>query len=510
MRRRTIETERLFNRPWLISHTALKALVASHKAAAPFVDDNEDDAEDRDFAMTDDGIACIPIAGVLTKDPYWGTTSYGEIAEMCSAAMADDSVKAILLTVDSPGGEVGNMFDLADALYSARSQKPMAAIADDQCYSAAYCLASSAERLFVTRTGGTGSVGAFTAHVDYSKMLHDQGINVTYVASGARKIDGNPTQPLSDAARSDLQTEVDRLRSMFAQTVARNRNVPEDALMDTEAACYMSADGIPLLCDEVGTVADAVAYLRTRVQSGDTRGLSRNRRRYVSGTFAALAEPQQRVLAGPQFSGAQRLEPILATRVFPGIRASVDNKPGSRTISMLCAPYNSAADFGSFKEVYSPGCFSKGLDGDLRVLFAHNEEHVLGRTSSGSCRFWEDSAGVHVTVDPPNAQWAEDLLASVRRGDVNQASSAFYILSDRWEMRGSERFRVIERARMREASVVAFAAYAGTEAIAGGQAALPAAASHAETDLARCRRELAAFAPLTDLDRARLEIARLR
>ena len=141
---------------------------------------------DRSYPVTPDGIACIKISGVLTKEPYWGTTAYDEIAEMCSDAMNDPSVKAVLLSINSPGGEVGGMFDLADALYAARAQKPLAAISNDSAFSAAYALASSTERIFSTRVGGTGSIGCVCAHIDYSKMLEADGINVSYVYSGSR------------------------------------------------------------------------------------------------------------------------------------------------------------------------------------------------------------------------------------------------------------------------------------------------------------------------------------
>lgn len=523
MKRRMIEAERLFNRPWLISHTALKALVASHKALAPFGDD-QDDEEERDYATTPDGIRCIPIKGVLTKDPYWGTTSYGEIAQTCRTAMADDSVKAVLLAVDSPGGEVSDMFDLSDALYSARSQKPLAAIANDQCYSAAYCLASASERLFVTRTAGTGSIGCFTAHVDYSKMLHDSGIAVTYVHSGARKVDGNPTEPLSDQAREDLQDECDRIRAMFVATVARNRGVSADDLMDTEAATYMSEDGIPLLCDQVGTINDAVAYLRSRIGIEGSRGLSRSRRSQHRG-FALLADKPAEPVLSPLYAAAfgegrpgwadREFPPAgglaraatLAVRSFPVMRAAVSDRGSDRKISMLAVPYDSYANLGPFLETYQRGCFHDGLDDDPRALAHHDEACILGRASAGTAVFFEDSAGVHCEIpEAPKTSWADDLLVSMRRGDVRQASAAFWILKDRWIQRGADRVRIIEKARLREASVHGFPAYEATVAAA---APALAAAAHGETDLDRARRRLAALSPQTDLEKCRTRLANL-
>jgi capsid assembly protease len=512
--RHAIEAEKLFGRPWLISESALHQLVAAHQRATtqvfydPTGGDDPDD-EDRPYELSADGIATIPVKGILTSERYWRTTSYDDLGDCVDDAAANPAVRGILLSVNSPGGEVDGLFDLADSLYGARAQKPVVAIADGMCYSAAYCLASAAERLFVTRTGGTGSIGCFTTHTDYSRMLEDSGVKVTLIHSGARKVDSNPTQPLSAAAHADLQAECDRIRSLFVQTVARNRDEDEDDLFDTEAACYMADAGVPLLCDEVGNTEDALAYLRTRIQSGAARGLSRSRRQVGRG-LAALPAPQQRLLGESPLTTMQ-----FEARVFPGIRASVGSKPGSRTITMLVCPYGGAgADFGTYREVYQRGAFSKGLDGDLRVLFAHNEEHVLGRTSSGTCKFWEDESGVHATVDPPNAQWADDLLASIRRSDINQASAGFWIEKDHFEMRGSERYRVIEKARMKEASIVSWAMYESTKATVGGQAALPAA-SHVGgvLTLAQAQRQIDALRaqnPLSEREQAELQLERLR
>jgi capsid assembly protease len=536
-KRRYIEASRLFGVPWLLTPAALRTLVASHQAVARSEDLYDDDEEEMesDYPIAD-GVACIAVSGILTKGSYWSTTCYSDIAANISHALNNSAVGGLLLAVDSPGGETADLFDLADAIYQARSIKPIVAVAADSCYSAAFCLASSAERLFVTRTGGTGSIGVWVAHTNYAGMLQQQGIDVEYVFSGSRKVDGNPTQPLSDVARDDLQKEVDRIRAIFAQTVARNRSVPEDTLMDTEAACFMSSDGIPLLCDEVGTINDAAAYLRGRIESVSPRSA----RRFISSglslpatqqpmiqhqietesLYAVIASGKSRWAdrelsreASTTLFGKEAPTAILAARCLPASRASVSSQASDRGITMLVVPYNDSANLGTFREVYAPGSFTQGLNNDLRVLFAHDERFVLGRTSAGTCRFWEAADGVHCHVDPVEAVWAEDVLASLRRKDITNASSCFWILKERWETRNGEKVRVIERALMREASVVSFSAYPATTATTG-QAALPAAASQVQNDLEAARRRLeAATLPskvLSDLDRARQQLDALR
>ncbi|MGL9779731.1 MAG: S49 family peptidase, partial [Wolbachia sp.] len=110
------------------------------------------------------GIKVIPIHGILTKnseafDDILGMTSYEKIREEIEEALIDEEVETIILDIDSPGGEVNGLFDLSDFIYEARALKKIVAIANDDAYSAAYAIASSAEKVFVSRTSGVGSIG---------------------------------------------------------------------------------------------------------------------------------------------------------------------------------------------------------------------------------------------------------------------------------------------------------------------------------------------------------------
>lgn len=512
-RARSIAADRLFNRPWAIRQSALAALVAEfHTAPFPGDDDGDEDIE-HDFPVTEDGIACIPISGVLTKAPYWRGTSYGEVQQMCAAADSDPHVKAVLLCFDSPGGEASGMFELTDALYSLRGSKPLAGIADDQCYSAAYSLASAMDRLFVTRVGGVGSIGCWTAHVDVSEMMAKEGVKVTYVYAGAKKVDGNPYQPLSERARTEMQEDCDRIRGMFVTAVARNRAVSADALLETEAGCYTAEKALPLLADAVGGMGDALAYLRGRI-AGGSPAADANAGGDSGSPFdaAAAAAPLAALLpiafgrgacgwADHVYSEAESTalfgQPgvILAVRSFAGCRATVPAADAAtRRITMLAVPYDGelSSNVGGFREVYQRGAFAEGLGTDLYALFDHTARFVLGRKSASTARFWEDAEGVHVECDPPDAGWANDLLVSMRRGDITHASAAFWILKSHMETRGGERVRVVEKALLQEASVRPLAAYETTQASV--QPAAEAAAQHV----------------VTELDRARLELLKLR
>jgi capsid assembly protease len=260
--------DRLFNHPWLIAPRAGDALVAEFvsKMHAGWDDDEDEDEDDFDYPVTEDGIACLAISGALTADKSWRGTAYSEIMDACKACADNPAVKSILMVCDSPGGEAcSDMFETAEYMRQLAAAKPMAAISKDSCYSAAYCLCCAANKVFVTSVGGVGSIGVWQAHVDISEALKQMGVKVTLIQSGDRKTFGNQFEPLAGEAKDEMQAECDRIRDMFVQAVAKARGVSADALYDTEAACFMADAGIPLVCDQVGTVADAMAYLRARM-----------------------------------------------------------------------------------------------------------------------------------------------------------------------------------------------------------------------------------------------------
>lgn len=216
----------------------------------------QDRAEYRPYQVVE-GVAIIPIEGTLVQKsgsltPWSGMTGYDGIRACLSMALTDNDVKAIVLDVDSPGGEVSGCFDLVDAIYKARGEKPIWAILSESAYSAAYAIASAADKVIVPRTGGTGSVGVICMHVDFSKALSSSGIAVTLIHYGDRKVDGSEYQTLSKEALTRFQADVDAMGELFVKTVARNRNLKASVVRDTQATTFLGAAGV-----EIG-FADAV------------------------------------------------------------------------------------------------------------------------------------------------------------------------------------------------------------------------------------------------------------
>jgi signal peptide peptidase SppA len=238
------------------------------------------------LATAPEGIAVIPIHGSLVKrslgmEAASGLTSYGEIAAMLDAALADPQVSGILLDIDSPGGEASGSFELARRVREVAGQKPVWAVANDAAYSAAYAIAASAQRLFVTETGGVGSIGVIALHVDQSVKDAKEGYQYTAITAGAHKNDYSPHEPLSDAAKTELQGEVDRLYAIFTEHVAAMRSLDLDAVRATEAGLFFGTNAVTQgLADGVQTLEDTLSqfhqFLNARNHSpSQVRGVIR-------------------------------------------------------------------------------------------------------------------------------------------------------------------------------------------------------------------------------------------
>jgi signal peptide peptidase SppA len=233
-----------------------------------------------------DGIAVIEIAGVLIHRGGWigassGQTSYEGIAAQIEAAASDPSVRGVALEIDSFGGEVAGVFDLADRIRAIRSTKPVWAFVAEHAFSAGYALASQANRILLPRTGALGSIGVVVMHADLSGQLDQDGVRVTLVHSGRHKVDGNPYEPLPAEVRGDIQHEIDVLRFLFAETVAAGRagRLSQEAALATEAATYRGADAVMVgLADEVTDLGRGFASFRQLVARAPSPSLVRARR----------------------------------------------------------------------------------------------------------------------------------------------------------------------------------------------------------------------------------------
>ncbi|ALK31396.1 S49 family peptidase [Burkholderia plantarii] len=214
------------------------------------------------------GVAILPIAGELAQRTTDTMLGYDLIAAEFYRALADSSAHAIALVIDSPGGDVAGLFDLVDAIYTARTVKPLLAICSESACSAAYAIASACEQVTVPRTGIVGSVGVITGHVDESVKLDKAGVKVTLITAGDRKADGNQVQPLSNEARTRLQADVDAMGRLFVATVARNRGMSADVVGSTQASTFMGSRAVDVgFADAVMAPDDAFLALAGQLQA---------------------------------------------------------------------------------------------------------------------------------------------------------------------------------------------------------------------------------------------------
>lgn len=222
---------------WAMLPSSFKALVIDDGRRAVVAEENEKPALITIEAITRPGpkagrLARIPIVGAITKrDSFWssffggGGASVERITKALRDVAADDSISTVLLDIDSPGGTVNGLPELAAEVRRLRDSKHVVALANSLTASAAYWIASQADEVVATPEAVVGSVGVFAVHEDWSKFNERVGINPTYIFAGKYKVEGNPDAPLNDEARAHMQGLVNDAYSLFVSDVAKGRNV---------------------------------------------------------------------------------------------------------------------------------------------------------------------------------------------------------------------------------------------------------------------------------------------
>jgi capsid assembly protease len=189
----------------------------------------------REGRRRESNVAVVPIYGVITPRGGMmanssGGTSVESIRNDFRAALHDPEVDAIAFDVDSPGGAVDGIPELADEIFSARGQKPMTAIANTMAASAALWLAASADRIVASPSAQVGSIGVMAVHQDKSEKYAKDGVKHTLIKSAPFKNEATDTQPLSDEAQAAIQADVDHYDGMFTAHMAQGRGVTPEAV----------------------------------------------------------------------------------------------------------------------------------------------------------------------------------------------------------------------------------------------------------------------------------------
>lgn len=234
----------VLERPWAILPSTLALIVdiVRFRAAGGVLSDDEIQARvgaaqngPRSGGRQSGTVAVIPVYGPISQRQNMmsassgGTSIEGLTADFRSA-MADPQVDGIVLEVDSPGGTVDLVDELAAEIRAARGTKPIVAVANVMAASAAYWIASACDEIVVTPSGYVGSIGVFTAHEDLSAQAEMDGVKVTLIAAGKYKTEANPWEPLSPDAQANLQDQVDQVYATFVSAVAKGRGAPIDTV----------------------------------------------------------------------------------------------------------------------------------------------------------------------------------------------------------------------------------------------------------------------------------------
>lgn len=196
--------------------------------------------EQRGYEVVD-GVAVLPIEGVIAKKMnMFSQISGGASSQLARKsvldAAADPAVHSIILSIDSPGGTVDGTQILTDAVFGARTDKPIVTLASGTIASAAYWFGSAASKVYVAdTTTSVGSIGVVTAHVDVSAQEAARGIKTTEITAGKYKRIASQYAALSDEGRQSIQDQLDYMYSLFVGAVAKNRGVSTDSVLSDMA-----------------------------------------------------------------------------------------------------------------------------------------------------------------------------------------------------------------------------------------------------------------------------------
>ena len=234
------------------------------------------DIDKTQVRRTANGTAIVPVYGTITKRAgmvtrYSGGTSVERLNATLRELGEDDSVRAIVLDVDSPGGSVAGLSEVAETIRTIRANKKVVAVANEMMASAAYWIGSAANEVYTTRNATVGSIGVYMVRPDLSKRMEAEGVKYHLIKAGERKADGMASEPMSDEEGMEFQRYIDAHYQEFISNVATNRNI--DMAKATEMAdgrVQVGDDAVEAgLADGVKTLDEVVAELDAEASAED-------------------------------------------------------------------------------------------------------------------------------------------------------------------------------------------------------------------------------------------------
>lgn len=207
--------------------------------------------------------AIIPVQGTIGKRVgglarACGVADVEDISAALSAAVADDSVDRIVLDINSPGGSVWGVPELAEQIRVAADQKRVVSFVDGMAASAAYWLAAGSSYIAATRTSDVGSIGVYSAFLDESRAYQMEGLAVELFKAGRLKGAGIPGTSLSQEMREHIQAEIDQIYAWFTADVRTGRPNVTDETMQGQSFLAGNALERGLIDEVVGSIDDVL------------------------------------------------------------------------------------------------------------------------------------------------------------------------------------------------------------------------------------------------------------
>ena len=223
-------------------------------------------------------VAVIPLTGIvshrmslMSEISGGGGSSIQSLTAQFRQALEDGNCKAIVFDVDSPGGSVEGVMELASEVYEARKQKPSTSVANAMSCSAAYWISSAASDVVITPSGQAGSIGVYMMLADESEALKNDGIKISLIRAGKFKAEGHPSEPLTDEARAFMQSQVNSVYGMFVKSVAQQRGTSQAAVRDGmgQGRSLLANDAVKAnLADRTGTLDEVLAKYGVKKSAG--------------------------------------------------------------------------------------------------------------------------------------------------------------------------------------------------------------------------------------------------
>jgi signal peptide peptidase SppA len=241
----------------------------------------EDDDDGRVAYRESGNTAIIPITGVIAKHTSQVNgisqaqgTSCEEISANIDRALNNPKIQRLILHVESPGGSVGGVADLAAKIATTNKQKPVIAYVDDMADSAAWWLASQADKVYASRNAEVGSIGVYTVLRDSSVLNEQMGVKYKIVKSGQYKGVGTPQLGLKEEELADIQNRINSIHRLFVADVAKGRGLDVAALSQIADGRVFSPDEAIKagLIDGISTLQDVIDDKKSAVASGNELG----------------------------------------------------------------------------------------------------------------------------------------------------------------------------------------------------------------------------------------------